>query len=1512
MVVKCPFKAFLVIIALIILNGFNSVVAQAPIITYPTPKVYTQNSAITPLSPTNKGGLVPPNGYGQVTMLAGSGTPGLADGVGNTASFYQPYGIAIDGNGTLFVADDINNAIRKITPGGVVTTMSLTGPAFNGLKSIAIDKGGNLYTADAGNNEIKKISPSGLVTIIAGNLSTGSADGNGATASFNMPNGVALDGSGNIYVADYGNHIIRKITPAGIVTTLAGNGQPGSTDGAGPVASFRYPTGVAVDVTGNVYVADGGNGLIRKITSNGNVTTFAGNTNGNGVTDGLGTAASFGDPIGIVVNTAGYIFVADGLTNTIRKISPAGLVSTIAGGTKGSADGIGTSADFYGPNGVTIDFKGNIYVSDSFNNLIRKVSITGYTIDKPLPAGLTFDLTTGNVSGTPTVTSPATDYTITAYNSTGSSSFTVSITVNSTTPTVLPPKISYTTPNTYPANSPITPLVPNTGAGGAVPNTFLGLTEAFTGTGNFGKTDGGPIASSFHFPLGVATDGGGNFYVADYGNNLIRKVNSAGDVTTFAGTGNQGNTNGVGTGASFNSPSGIAVDAAGNVYVADAGNNTIRKITPTGVVTSLAGNNVPGAADGTGTAATFNNPLGVAVDAAGNVYVADAGNSDIRKITPAGVVTTFAGTGVAGKLNGTGTAASFSAPVGLAFDAAGNLYIADTGNNLIRMITPAGVVSTVAGDGIKGNTNGPALNSAFNKPSGITVDLAGNIFISDSGNNLIRMLTPQGQVITLAGSGLAGGFNNVGILAQFAYPVGLTIDAAGNLYIADKFNNQIRKVVTTGYFIDKPLPAGLVFDSSTGIISGIPTAATPATTYTITAYNEGGNNSTQVTITITAGAVTVAPPAITYQTPQTYTVSKTITPLSPTNNGGPVPATIYGQISSLAGSGVPGKANGTGIASTFNQPAGLAIDAGGNVYVADVSNLLIRKITPAGVVTTIPNYSGGAFGLAVDAAGTIYIADEGGNQIEKISPFGIFTVIAGSTTQGNTNGAGTAASFNTPIGIAVDASGNLYVADELNNLIRKITPAGVVTTFAGSGAQAETDGTGTSAAFNRPIGIAVDANGNVFVADYGGNKIRKISPAGVVTTLAGSGTKGTADGTGTQASFFEPEGIAMDASGNLYIADTGNDLIREITPAGKVTTIAGDVPGAGTLHKNFHQPLGIVLNNAGNAYVSEFGGNVISQIILTGYSIDKALPPGLAFDPQTGTIGGTPTAPSPATDYTVTAYNAGGSNSTIVNITVIDNTPIPQTITFAPLPVKTYGDPDFSADATSSNNTIPVTYASDNTGVATIVNGQIHIVSVGTTNITAAQAGNDSYSAAAPVTEILTVNKAPLTLTADNKSKTVGQANPIFTFSHTPFAYNEDVSVLTTQPVLSTIATTNSTVGQYVITIDGAKSPNYDIQHIPGTLTISAAPQSIVVPNAFSPNGDGINDLWNIKSLTDFPQCVVSVYSRNGSLVFQSRGYVKPWDGTYNGSPVPTGTYYYIIDPKSGLQQLSGYVAVLR
>jgi len=323
---------------------------------------------------------------------------------------------------------------------------------------------------------------------------------------------------------------------------------------------------------------------------------------------------------------------------------------------------------------------------------------------------------------------------------------------------------------------------------------YGGLVTTLAGGASYGSANGTGTAASFLEPTGVAVDGNGNVYVADYGNNLIRKITSAGVVTTLAGSGSQGSANGTGTAASFRGPLGVAVDGNGNVYVADAGNNLIRKITSAGVVTTLAGSGSAGSANGTGTAASFASPIGVAVDASGNVYVGDAGTSLIRKITSAGVVTTLAGSGSPGSANGTGTAASFNVPYGVAVDGNGNVYVSDFSSNLIRKITAAGVVTTLAGSGSQGSANGTGTAASFSQPSGVAVDGNGNVYVADFLNNLIRKITSTGIVTTLAGSGSVGSANGTLTAASFNEPFGVAVDGNGNVYVTDTFNCSIRAI----------------------------------------------------------------------------------------------------------------------------------------------------------------------------------------------------------------------------------------------------------------------------------------------------------------------------------------------------------------------------------------------------------------------------------------------------------------------------------------------------------------------------------------------------------------------------------------------------------------------------------------------------------------------------------------------------------------------------------------------
>jgi sugar lactone lactonase YvrE len=304
-----------------------------------------------------------------VSTLAGSSVTGSADGTGSAAGFDSPQSMAMDGNGNIYVMDTDNFVVRKVTPTGEVTTLAgSTVPGYG--VGVTVDAGGNVYVADYDNDVIRKITPNGDASILAGSTE-GWADATGADAQFNGPSGLAVDSSGNVYVADYDNHMIRKITPNGTVTTVAGSGSRGDADGQGAAASFNRPNALKVDAMGNIYVADASNHRIRKITPDGVVTTLAGSTRG--FADGTGVAAQFDYPWGLAIDASGNVYVADSGNNKLRKITPNGVVSTLAGsGTSGSENGLGATAQFDDPLDVAVDASGNVYVLDDYS--VRKIS----------------------------------------------------------------------------------------------------------------------------------------------------------------------------------------------------------------------------------------------------------------------------------------------------------------------------------------------------------------------------------------------------------------------------------------------------------------------------------------------------------------------------------------------------------------------------------------------------------------------------------------------------------------------------------------------------------------------------------------------------------------------------------------------------------------------------------------------------------------------------------------------------------------------------------------------------------------------------------------------------------------------------------------------------------------------------------------------------------------------------------------------------------------------------------
>lgn len=309
-------------------------------------------------------------------------------------------------------------------------------------------------------------------------------------------------------------------------------------------------------------------------------------------------------------------------------------------------------------------------------------------------------------------------------------------------------------------------------------------------------------------------------------------------------------------------------------------------------------------------------------------------------------------------------------------------------------------------------------------------------------------------------------------------------------------------------------------------------------------------------------------------------------------------------VSTLAGTDAADSVNGTGSGARFSGIFGLALDATGNVYVGDARNGLIRKVTVNGVVTTFAGGAGTNFvtpsALVFDSVGNLYVTDAGAHNVRRITPAGAITTVAGSGTFASVDGTGTLASFKTPGGIVIDSSGNIFVGDAEAHVIRKISLAGAVTTFAGTtDVKGSADGTGTAASFNDPSGLAIDAANNLYIADALNHKIRKITPAGVVTTLAGSGVAGSANGTGTAATFNLPVNLSIDAEGFLYVAEAQGNLIRKISPSGKVTTVAGGGTGGDTADTGagalFHGPTSVVFDKSKTLYVAD--GNKVRKLV---------------------------------------------------------------------------------------------------------------------------------------------------------------------------------------------------------------------------------------------------------------------------------------------------------------------------
>lgn len=586
----------------------------------------------------------------------------------------------------------------------------------------------------------------------------------------------------------------------------------------------------------------------------------------------------------------------------------------------------------------------------------------------------------------------------------------------------------------------------------------------------------------------------------------------------------------------LNWPQGMALGPDGSLYVADTLAVVIRKVSPDGSITVFAGCNWnKGSDDGTGPEARFLSPCAVAFDTSGNLFVVDTWN--IRKITSSGVVTTLLDRDTLGGIG-------FSNAFGIAVDASGNLYVADTDSNAIYKLTQ-----------VDGQYWTKTPFASLTTPMGIALDALGNLYVAQGNIATISKVSPSGDVTLLAGTpGVWGSADGIGSQAQFGYSSAVSIDSNGNVYVADTSNKAIRKITSSGVVTTVIAGATAQFDGPRGILVDPNGGLFVADIY----RHEIKKVSNAGVVSTFAGAglarldfaswVTLGTDGNTY--------------ISDTTNGTIRKVTSEGEVITIAGTPtLTGYGDGIGAAARFNNPAGIAWGGNGILYVADQNNSCIRKITTDGVVSTLAGHP---------------------------------------QSSGYADGSGQSAQFNMPLGIAVDKTGNLYVADAGNNAIRKVTPQGLVTTLAGS-SFGSADGMGKSAQFNNPQGITVDNDGNVYVADTGNFTIRKVTAAGVVTTLAGTvGVSGNVDGTGATAQFGMgwgfwngAGGLAVDSNANLYVADTLNYSIRKVTPQGVVTTVAGGQgftdlrPGIGTAAR-LTWPVGVAVDSDGNVFVSQY------------------------------------------------------------------------------------------------------------------------------------------------------------------------------------------------------------------------------------------------------------------------------------------------------------------------------------
>ncbi len=696
------------------------------------------------------------------------------------------------------------------------------------------------------------------------------------------------------------------------------------------------------------------------------------------------------------------------------------------------------------------------------------------------------------------------------------------------------------------------------------------------------------------------------------------------------------------TGISIGQPRRVTLDSAGNVYFTSG--NCVYKLSGS-TISLVAGNSRPGFAGDGGPAANaqLNGPQGVAVDKSGNIYISDTNNNRVRIVTTNGIINTFAGTGQVGSVGnfgdgGPANLAYLHLPGGLAIDSQGNIYIADTGDNTIREISTAGTINTIAGDGLPsyaGDTF-PATSAELHSPEDVAVDSSGNVYIADTGNAYIREITASTGIINfIAGDGSIG-YSGDGALANVAgldEPFAIALDSANppNVYFTEPEDGRVREITTATGNINTVVGNGNLGFSGDGA------AATAAMLHLPTglAIDSSGNlyiaDSLNNRLRKVAGTT----------------------------------------ISTIAGSGALSYSGdgGAATAAQLNTPEAVAVDASGNVYIADTANNVVRQISAKGVIGTLAGNGTAGFGgdggaatsaqlsspqgVAVDASGNVYVSDTANARVRKISG-GTITTVAGSGTQGyaGDGAAASSAQLSAPVGLTVDKSGNLYIADVDDSVVRKVSTGGIITTVAGNGSQGYSGDTGpaTGAMLSGPQGVAVDASGNLYISDSLNGVVREVTASGTISTFAGNGIDGYSGdgGPARAAEFGSPAGIAVDSAGNVYIADSGS-RIRKVFTSGIIETIAGSGvrgysgDGGAATSATINGAAGLALDSKGDIFIADAANNAIRELAATGSGLSISAVTNGASN-QTGAI-------APGEVLVIYGSNIGASSLTVSQLT---------------------------------------------------------------------------------------------------------------------------------------------------------------------------------------------------------------------------------------------------------------------